>query len=388
MGTENSSDARIRLGMVGGGIGSFIGVVHRVAARLDDHFEVVAGALSSDAKRARESGRQLRLAEDRIYSDYAEMARREKARPDGIQAVAITTPNHLHYENCVVFLNAGIHVVCDKPVTTTVSEARDLKARAERAGLVFVVTYNNTGYPMVREARSIVASGRIGKIRVVQVEYAQDWLTNRIEALGHKQAEWRTDPARVGLGACIGDIGTHAFNLAAFVTGLKLERVYAEVSSFVEGRKMDDNVDVLLRFAGGARGSLWASQVAIGNENGLRLRVYGDKGAVEWNGEFPNHLKVTEYGKPSAILTRGGFTLGTDSTRVTRMPAGLPEGYFECFANVYLDAAELIRSKLEGRSSDQAAKLVPTIDEGIEAAAFVEAVIASGRKGEWIDAGL
>jgi predicted dehydrogenase len=374
--------------MVGGGIWSFIGVVHRVAARLDDHFEVVAGALSSDAKRARESGRQLRLAEDRIYSDYAEMARREKARPDGIQAVAITTPNHLHYENCVVFLNAGIHVVCDKPVTTTVSEARDLKARAERAGLVFVVTYNNTGYPMVREARSIVASGRIGKIRVVQVEYAQDWLTNRIEALGHKQAEWRTDPARVGLGACIGDIGTHAFNLAAFVTGLKLERVYAEVSSFVEGRKMDDNVDVLLRFAGGARGSLWASQVAIGNENGLRLRVYGDKGAVEWNGEFPNHLKVTEYGKPSAILTRGGFALGTDSTRVTRMPAGLPEGYFECFANVYLDAAELIRSKLEGRSSDQAAKLVPTIDEGIEAAAFVEAVIASGRKGEWIDAGL
>jgi len=237
LGTENSSDARIRLGMVGGGIGSFIGVVHRVAARLDDHFEVVAGALSSDAKRARESGRQLRLAEDRIYSDYAEMARREKARPDGIQAVAITTPNHLHYENCVAFLNAGIHVICDKPVTATVSKARDLKARAERAGLVFVVTYNNTGYPMVREARSIVASGRIGKIRVVQVEYAQDWLTNRIEALGHKQAEWRTDPARVGLGACVGDIGTHAFNLAAFVTGLKLERVYAEVSSFVEGRR-------------------------------------------------------------------------------------------------------------------------------------------------------
>ena len=262
MTTENTHQTRIRLGMVGGGIGAFIGVVHRIAARLDDQFELVAGALSSDSERARESGRQLRIDADRVYSDYSEMAVTESSREDGIQAVAIATPNHLHYDNCVAFLDAGIHIICDKPLTCSLDEAEDLMARADKAGLVFVVTYNNTGYPMVREARDIVASGRIGRVRLVQVEYAQDWLNELIEADGHKQAEWRTDPARVGPGACVGDIGTHAFNLAGFVSGLKLDSVYAEVSSFVPGRKMDDDVNVLLRYEGGARGSLWASQVA------------------------------------------------------------------------------------------------------------------------------
>jgi len=388
MTTENTSETRIRLGMVGGGIGAFIGVVHRIAARLDDQFELVAGALSSVGERARESGRQLRIDPGRIYSHYGDMAQKESAREDGIQAVAIATPNHLHYDNCVAFLDAGIHVICDKPLTVSLEEALDLTARAEKAGLVFVVTYNNTGYPMIREARDVVASGRIGKVRLVQVEYAQDWLNELIEADGHKQAEWRTDPARVGPGACVGDIGTHAFNLAGFVSGLKLESVFADVSSFVPGRKMDDDVNVLLRYQGGARGSLWASQVAPGNENGLRLRVYGEKGGVEWDAEMPNHLKVTEYGRPPSILTRGGFSLGSAAERITRMPAGLPEGYLECFANTYLDAAELIRAKLEHRDADPAALLVPTIYDGTAAVRFVDAVISSGEKNEWVETGI
>lgn len=383
--TENRRDSRIRLGMVGGGIGSFIGVVHRIAARLDDHFELVAGALSSTPERAAESGRQVRLAPDRIYADYREMARAEGARADGIQAVVIATPNHLHHENARSFLDAGIHVICDKPLSCTVEEGEDLRRRAAKAGLVFVVTYNNTGYPMVREAREIVASGRLGRLRSVQVEYAQDWLTLPLELQGHRGAEWRTDPARVGPGACTGDIGTHAFNLASFVTGLRLEAVMAEVSTFVPGRRMDDEINVLLRLEEGARGSLWASQVAPGNENGLRLRVYGERGGIEWDGEMPNHLKVTDYGKPPLTMTRGGFGVSASAARVTRMPAGLPEGYLECFANTYLDAAELILAAIEKRAPDPAARSVPQLDAGIDAIRFVEAVIRSGRKQAWVD---
>ena len=382
--TENSHPERLRLGMVGGGIGAFIGVVHRIAGRLDDQFELVAGALSSDPLRAEESGKRLRLPADRIYCDWREMAASEAARVDKIDAVVIATPNHLHYDNARTFIEHGIHIICDKPLTLTVSEARDLKSRAAAAGLVFVVTYNNTGYPMVREARDLVASGRLGELRSVQVEYAQDWLTELVEARGHKQAEWRTDPRRVGLGACTGDIGTHAFNLASYVTGLKLDAVMAEVSSFVPGRAMDDDINVLLRYHGGARGSLWASQVAPGNENGLRLRVYGERGGIEWDGEMPNHLKVTQYGNPTVTLTRGGFGVSNAAARVTRMPAGLPEGYLECFANTYLDAAELIRASKEGRQADAAAATVPQVDAGIEAAAFVEAVIESGNASAWV----
>ncbi|MDP6429373.1 MAG: Gfo/Idh/MocA family oxidoreductase [Rhodospirillales bacterium] len=385
MATENISDSRIRLGMVGGGEDSFIGAVHRVAARLDDHFDLVAGALSSTSERAQRSGRMMRLPEDRIYPDHAGMARLEAARADGIEAVTIATPNHLHHEHCAAFLDAGIHVICDKPLACSMAEARDLAARAKSADLVFTVTYNNTGYPMVREARDIVASGRIGEPRAVQIEYAQDWLTNPIDAEGHKQAAWRTDPARVGPGACIGDVGTHAFNLAAFVSGLELESVFADVSSFVAGRRMDDDANILLRYGGGARGSMWASQIACGNENGLRVRVYGASGGVEWDGETPNHLKVIEYGAPPAILTRGGFGVGSAANRITRMAAGLPEGYLECFANTYLDAAELIRAKQQGRAPDPAALDAPDISDGMAAVGFVEAVVESAGKDRWVD---
>jgi predicted dehydrogenase len=383
--TENLGANRIRLGMVGGGTGSFIGVVHRIAARLDDHFELVAGALSSTPEKSLASGRELRLSEDRIYSNFEEMARAEKARQDGIQAVTIATPNHLHHAAAIAFIDAGIHIICDKPLTVSLEQALDLERRANEARVVLVVTYNNTGYPMAREARAIIAEGRIGTIRSVQVEYAQDWLTDNIEAAGHKQASWRVDPAQTGPGACVGDIGTHAFNLAGFISGLKLKSVLAEVSTLVPGRAMDDDVNILLRYENGVRGSLWASQVAPGNENGLRVRVYGDKGGVEWSGESPNRLKVTEYGKPTVTITRGGYGSSASSQRVTRMPAGHPEGYLECFANIYLDAAELIRAAIEKREPDPAATVVPQVASGIDAVRFVEAVIASGRTSTWVD---
>jgi predicted dehydrogenase len=267
---------RLRLGMVGGGQGAFIGAVHRIAARLDDRYELVAGALSSDPERARASAAELRIAPERAYASFAAMARKEAARDDGIDAVAIVTPNHLHHAAAKAFLEAGIHVICDKPMTTTVDDALDLVRTVRRTGLVFGLTHNYTGHPLVREARERVRAGELGAIRVVQVEYPQDWLTTRIEATGQKQAAWRTDPAQSGGGA-IGDIGSHAYNLAAFITGLQAESLCADLSTFVAGRRVDDNCNVLLRYAGGARGMLWACQVAPGNENALRVRVYGDR---------------------------------------------------------------------------------------------------------------
>ena len=278
---------RLRLGMVGGGQGAFIGAVHRIAARLDDRYELVAGALSSDPKRARASAAELRIAPERAYPSFQEMAQKEAARDDGIDVVAIVTPNHVHHPAAKAFLEAGIHVICDKPMTTTVEDALDLVETVRRTGLVFGLTHNYTGHPMVREARARVRAGELGTIRVVQVEYPQDWLTTKLEDTGQKQASWRTDPAQSGGGA-IGDIGSHAFNLAAFITGLEAESLCADLSTFVAGRRVDDNCNVLLRYEGGARGMLWACQVAPGNENALRVRVYGDQGGLEWQQEAPD----------------------------------------------------------------------------------------------------
>ncbi len=292
--------------MVGGGRGAFIGAVHRIAARLDGEFVLVAGALSSDPARARASAVDLGLAPDRSYASYADMARAEAAREDGIEAVAIVTPNHVHYPAAAAFLRAGIHVICDKPLTSTLPDARKLKALAEKSGRVFVLTHNYTGYPMVRQARDMVARGQLGRIRLVQAEYPQDWLTGPVEASGQKQAEWRTDPARTGPGGATGDIGTHAYNLARFVTGLDLKELAADLDSFVPGRRVDDNAHVLLRFAGGAKGMIWASQVAPGHENGLKLRVYGEKGGLEWFQPDPNALWYTPLGEPKRLITRGG----------------------------------------------------------------------------------
>src|ERR1700682_6212868 len=268
---------RIRLGMVGGGPGAFIGAVHRIAARMDDYYELVAAALSSDPARSRAAAQDLHIAPERAYGSYTELARAQGARQDRIEAVAIVTPNNLHYPMAKAFLEAGFHVICDKPLTTTVQEALDLAAIVRRTGLIFGVTHNYTGYPMVRQARQMIADGQLGEIRVVQVEYAQDWLATPLEKTGQKQAAWRTDPAQSGPAGSLGDIGTHAYNLACFVTGLNCSELAAELHTFVPGRRLDDNVQIMLRFAEGARGLLWASQVATGNQNNLRLRGYGEK---------------------------------------------------------------------------------------------------------------
>ena len=342
---------RIRLGMVGGGREAFIGGVHRIASRLDDHYVLVAGAFSSTAAKSRASARELGVADGRAYDDFRAMAEAEAACEDGIEAVAIVTPNHLHWAVAREFLSRGIHVICDKPLTASLEEAREYAAAVGKSDVLMVLTHNYTGYPMVRQARAMVAAGDLGEIRVVQVEYAQDWLAEDVESTGQKQAGWRTDPERSGAGGSIGDIGTHAFNLASFVTGLELEALCADIDAFVPGRKLDDNAHVLLRFAGGAKGMLWSSQVAPGNENGLRLRVYGSRGGLEWEQEAPNTLRHTPLGEPTRLLTRGGAGANDAANAVTRIPAGHPEGYLEGFANLYTEAAHAILARRNGRGA-------------------------------------
>jgi predicted dehydrogenase len=371
---------RIRLGMVGGGRGAFIGAVHRIASRIDDQFDLVAGALSSDPDRARASAAELGLDPSRSYGAFAEMATAEAARADGIEAVAIVTPNHMHAPVAKAFLAAGIHVICDKPMTLSVPEAEDLVATAEASGRLFVLTHNYTGYPMIRQARDLVASGALGEIRLIQVEYAQDWLSEPLERSGSKQAEWRTDPARSGAGGAIGDIGTHAYNLASFVSGREAETLLAQLTAFVPGRPLDDDVQVLLRYPGGARGMLWASQVAVGNENALRLRVYGTEAGLEWAQEEPNRLWFTRLGQPRQLLTRGGAGANPSAARVTRVPAGHPEGYLEGFATIYAEAARAIRAARSGEAPP-ADVLYPTVRDGLAGMRFIAAAVASSEAG-------
>jgi predicted dehydrogenase len=379
---------RLRLGMVGGGQGAFIGGVHRIAARIDDRYELVAGALSSDPERARASAAELRIAPDRTYGSFEEMARKEALRPDGIDVVAIVTPNHVHHPAAKAFLEAGIHVICDKPMTTNLEDAQDLVRTVRRTGLVFGLTHNYTGFPMVREARERAIAGELGQIRVVQAEYPQDWLTTRLEETGQKQAAWRTDPAQSGGGA-IGDIGSHAFNLAAFITGLEAERLCADLSTFVAGRRVDDNCNILLRYAGGARGMLWASQVAPGNDNALKIRVYGDKGGLAWHQELPDFLELFPLSKPPQRIVRAHPGTGRSAGRVTRIPPGHVEGYLEGFANIYADCAELITAKLEDRAPDPGATLVPSVEDGAKGVKFITAALdSSARGGVWTDLGL
>ncbi len=381
---SDTKPPRIRLGMVGGGKDAFIGGVHRIAARLDDEYELVAGALSSTPEKAQASGRALGLAPERTYDDFATMAKREARRKNGIEAVAIVTPNHMHAPAAKEFLKRGIHVICDKPLTATLPEAKRLARAAAESGALFVLTHNYTGYPMVRQARAMVRDGVLGTIRVVQVEYAQDWLATPVEETGAKGAEWRTDPARSGAGGATGDIGTHAFNLASFVTGLGLDALAADLQSFVPGRRVDDNGHVLLRFEGGARGMLWCSQVATGSENALRLRVYGDKGGIAWAQEDPNYLWFTPLGEPKRLITRGGAGAGPDAARVSRVPGGHPEGYLEGFANVYAEAARAIRARRDG-APVPAEVVYPTIEDGVAGVAFVDACVrSSSRNGAWV----
>jgi predicted dehydrogenase len=370
--------------MVGGGQGAFIGAVHRIASRIDGEFALVAGALSSDPKRATASAAELNIDPERSYASFAAMAKAEAKRDDGIEAVAIVTPNHVHWPAAKAFLEAGIHVICDKPLTSTLADAKKLAALAEKSGKLFVLTHNYTGYPMVRQARDMVASGKLGTIRLVHAEYPQDWLTTDLEKTGQKQASWRTDPKQSGAGGATGDIGTHAYNLARFVSGLELDALAADLDAFVPGRRVDDNAHVMLRFkpqgkAPGAKGMIWASQVAPGNENGLKLRIYGDKGGLEWEQEHPNHLWYTPFGEPKQLITRNGAGAGEAANRLSRVPPGHPEGYLEGFANIYTEAARAIRAARTKSAKLPKAVTYPTVADGLEGVAFVDACVRSAK---------
>lgn len=367
----------IRLGMVGGGKGAMIGEVHRIAARLDNRFALVAGALSTTPERNAESAAACGIAPDRTYDDFAEMARAEAARPDGIEAVSICTPNHVHFPAARAFLEAGIHVICDKPMTSTLEDARTLAQIAEASDALFVLTHNYSAYPQLRLAREMVARGDLGPLRLVQVEYAQDWLT---EPSDSKQASWRGDPAKAGAGGSIGDIGTHAYQLASFVSGMAPNRLAADLTSFVPGRAVDDNAQIMLRYASGAKGSLWCSQVASGTENALRLRIYGEKAGIEWLHEAPETLWFTPFGAPTQKLRRGAGTMAG-----SRVPPGHPEGYLEGFANIYAEAADAIRAHQAGAPHET---LLPGIRDGIEGLEFIDACIRSAKADSaWVETG-
>ena len=375
----------VRLGMVGGGQGAFIGAVHRMAARLDGHYDFCAGALSSDPARALASARELGLADDRSYQSYTDMIAGEAARDDGVEAIAIVTPNHLHFPVAKACLEGGFHVICDKPMTITVDEARELRRIAETSKRILAVTYNYSGYPMIRQAREMIAREDLGTLRVVQGEYAQDWLSENLEESGQKQAAWRTDPAKSGAGGCIGDIGTHIYHLISFVTGLETEAICSELSTFVGQRKLDDNAQLMLRFKGGAKGMIWASQVAVGCENGLQLRVFGDKGGIVWRQENPNELVFSPLGEAPRRITRGGHGAGNAAARVTRIPSGHPEGYIEGFANIYSEIAAAVFAARDGKAAD-ASVIYPTGADGEKGVAFVDAAVRSSAAGaEWVE---
>lgn len=369
--------------MVGGGQGAFIGAVHRLAARLDDDYELVAVAPSSNPERALQSGLDLRIAPERIYTDFREMARAESTRADGIDVVAVVVPNHLHFAVAQAFLEAGLHVICDKPLTTKRKDGEQLLALARQKNCLFGLTHNYSGYPLVRAARELVAAGTLGDLRIVQVEYAQDWLAQPLEDSGNRQASWRTDPALAGPAGCLGDIGSHAAHLAEFVCGQEPSQLSAELTSFVPGRRVDDHVQIQLRYASGARGMLWASQVACGEENGLRLRVYGSKASLRWQQEQPNELWLTELGQPAQRLTRGMANLPASALAATRIPQGHPEGFIEAFAQLYRDFAQDVRQHQRGEPV--LAPRVPGLEEGIRSLAFIEAALkSSATDAAWV----
>jgi len=375
---------RLRLGQVGGGEGAFIGEVHRIASRLDNRFELVAGAFSATPRKTRVSAEALGVSADRAYDDFRVMAEREAVRADGIEAVSIVTPNHMHYPVAREFLRHGIHVICDKPLTSDLEDARRLAAIAEtagdEAGTRFFVTYNYSAYPLIRQAREMVAKGDLGQIRVIQVEYAQGWLARPVEHEGLKQAEWRTDPKRSGDGGAIGDIGTHAFHLAGYVTGLEAEALAADLHRFGPGRALDDNAHVLLRYSGGARGALWCSQVAVGTGNGLRLRVFGDRGGLAWAQESPDEMFFAPLDGAEQRITRSGAGFAPSPIVSARLPAGHPEGYLEGFGALYAEIADVLSGPDANRSDH-----LPGIADGLRGMEFINAAIESERAGgAWI----
>ncbi len=380
-------DRKLRMGMVGGGRDAFIGPVHRIAAQMDNRTELVCGAFSSTQEKSWLSGKDLFLHPDRVYGDYDEMFRNEAALPDcdRMDFVAIVTPNNVHYPAAVAALDAGFHVVCDKPMTMTLDEARDLEGRVSETGKLFCLTHNYTGYPMVKEARDLVSSGELGKVRRIVVEYPQGWLATRLESEGVKQAMWRTDPILAGASSCMGDIGTHCENLAEYVTGLRITEMCADLATFVEGRALDDDGSVLLRFEGGARGLLWASQIAVGEENGLRLRVYGETGGIEWRQLEPNTLVVHSPDRPTEIRRTATPFVGAAAAANVRLPAGHPEGYIEAFANIYNCFADAVSDVISGGDVDEEEYDYPNVHDGVREMAFLDAVVRSSSSDQkWV----
>ena len=372
---------RIRIGMVGGGPGAFIGAVHRTALRMDDQFDLIAGAFSSDAAKSAQAGKELGLDPARVYATWSEMVEAESQLPEDqrIQAVSIVTPNHVHHGPAVDFLKRGFHVICDKPLTVSSELAKDLVEQVEQSGKIFALTHNYTGYPMIREARELVQSGGIGKVLKVYAEYLQGWLVDPIEETGQKQADWRVDPERSGPGGALGDIGTHAFNLLEHVSGQKMLRMLAQRSSMVNQRKVDDDVMILFELNEGASGSLNASQVCAGRENGLRLRIFGTEGGLEWDQEHPNDLRILWKDRPAELRRTGNGYLGESAQSLCRIPPGHPEGYLEGFANIYTAFARAIQGDQDLDDS------YPTVQDGLRGVCFIETAIASSRSGKWTE---
>ena len=379
---------KLRLGMIGGGKGAFIGAVHRIAARMDDEYELTCGAFSSDAEKAKASGLLLGLSPDRVYTSYQELIEKEKQLPEEerVQAISIVTPNHLHFGPAKLALENGFHVILDKPMTFSLAEAKELEKVVKASGKRFCLTHTYTGYPMVKEARQLVAEGKLGKIRKVCVEYPQGWLSTFLEGEDNKQASWRTDPTKSGIAGAMGDIGTHAFNLAEYVSGLQVTKLCADINTVVEGRKLDDDGAALLKFNNGASGVLIASQVAAGDENNIKIRVYGEKGGLEWQQDNANTLLLKWLDKPAEILRTGAGYLSSYATNNTRVPAGHPEGYLEAFANLYRNFALSIKADIAGKQAEKEWLDYPGIEDGIRGMAFVENVITSGKSDvKWTD---
>jgi predicted dehydrogenase len=374
--------------MVGGGPDAFIGGVHRIAAAMDGRMELIAGAFSSNPEKSKQQGQNLFLDPSRVYGSYKEMAEKEAKLPEGerIDFVSIVTPNHVHFPVAKTFIEAGFHVVCDKPMTTTVEEAEELVKLVEKHNVVFALTHNYTGYPMVKQARAMVKAGTLGKIRKVVVEYPQGWLATALDAEGMKQAAWRTDPSQAGVSSAMGDIGSHAENLARYITGLEMESLIADMTTFVPGRRLEDDGNVLIHYKGGARGVLYASQVSVGEENALSIRIYGESGKLEWHQEDPNYLLFQTGDSPRQIYTRGsGYNEGV-SNAYTRIPFGHPEGFLEAFANVYNNAAATIASRIAGEKPDEMALDFPTVEDGAVGVHFIHKTVESGKKQAWVDA--
>jgi predicted dehydrogenase len=377
-------DRKLRMGLIGGGPGAFIGEVHRKASRLDGEIELVAGAFDIDPQKSRQMGKHLALDPNRVYSDYQEMIKAESALPaeQRIDFVAVTTPNNWHFPIARDFLKAGFHVMCEKPMTLNSKEAKELQKLVEKKGLVFGLMHNYTGYPMVKLARDMVKKGDVGNIRKIVVQYPQGWLATALEKTGQMQASWRTDPKQSGAGGCVGDIGTHAANLAEYISGLKITHICAELTSFVPGRPLDDDCNCLLKFDNGAKGVLHASQIAIGEENNLAIWVHGEKASLEWHQEHPNYLYVRRMDKPEEVWKRGNGYIGAYSAaaaRGTRIPSGHPEAFLEAFANNYVNFAETVKSVIAGEKPSELARDFPSVEAGVRGLLFIETVVASSK---------